>query len=70
MKVGRRFNSGQRYMANPKFKKNDRVFFKPKKKNATIVAADPYRSLKVAFYIIRVDGESSDTYNVKENELR
>jgi hypothetical protein len=51
------------------FKRNQRVFYQVRGKNATVVASDSTRSMKTVFYIIRVDGEYSDTYNVTQLEL-
>jgi hypothetical protein len=57
------------YMAKALFKRGQRVFFHGRGKNATVVAVDTGRSLKTVFYIITVDGESKDRFNVTQLEL-
>ena len=65
------FDSRRGYMAlTPKYKKNARVRYMTRDKNATVVASDTTRSFRVVYYILRVDGDSRDTYDVSESELR
>lgn len=57
------------YMAKALFKRGQTVFYHGRGKNATVVASDTRRSLKTVFYIITVDGDSKDTFNVTQLEL-
>jgi hypothetical protein len=54
---------------NARYKRNGRVYYKTRGVNATVVASDNTRSFRVVYYIIRVDGDSKDTYDVPESEL-
>lgn len=56
-------------MANAMFKRGQKVYYQVRGKNATVVASDTTRSLKTVFYVIRVDGDSKDTFNVTQLEL-
>lgn len=53
----------------PKYKRRGRAYYSILGKNATIVASDTTRSFTKVYYVIRVDGENKDRYDVSESEL-